>query len=422
MKPTHTVIIGGGPAGAMAAELIARGGGRVTVFEEKVGWEKPCGGGVTHKALQRYPFLLPATGEAKLVQEVEFLAGNNASLRFQLRRPLAIYSRCSLNGLLLRRAQSAGVEVVEDRVRDFRRSGSGWELQGRKGHYRSDYLILAAGARTRLRSLLTEDFGHRDFMLTFGYCVPGRDDLLRVQFFEKFEGYVWAFPRPDHLSVGICGKVGEDSMAGLRERLHGFMRRFGYSLERANVYSHLLPALSVDAWGGLRLGGPGWALAGDAGGLVDPVTGEGIYYAMRSGELLAQSLLEGLPELYPACVQDEFGKVLALGARLARTFYYGEFLGVAVPTCMVEFGARSPRFLEVVQDMLEGSHSYLGLAAKLYLGLAVALWDMGIEPLRKLLHVARKVASKPPKDKISKRLCRLICGKASPFRGADVQN
>ena len=63
MKPTHTVIIGGGPAGAIAAELIARGGGRVTVFEEKVGWEKPCGGGLTHKALQRYPFLLPATGE-----------------------------------------------------------------------------------------------------------------------------------------------------------------------------------------------------------------------------------------------------------------------------------------------------------------------------------------------------------------------
>jgi flavin-dependent dehydrogenase len=225
-------------------------------------------------------------------------------------------------------------------------------------------------------------------MLTFGYYVPGRDDLLRVQFFEKFEGYAWSFPRPDHLSVGICGKVGEDSMAGLRERLHGFMRRFGYSRERAKVYSHLLPALSVDAWSGLRLGGPGWALAGDAGGLVDPVTGEGIYYAIRSGELLAAALLEGLPELYPTRVQEEFGKALALGARLVRTFYYGEFLGVAVPTRMVEFGARSQRFLEVIQDMLEGSQSYLALAAKLYLGLATALWDMGIEPLRKLLHVA----------------------------------
>src|SRR5208337_843840 len=212
MKPTHTVIIGGGPAGAMAAELIARGEGRVTVLEEKVGWEKPCGGGLTHKALLRYPFLLPATTEAKPIQEVEFLAGNNAWLRLHLRQPLVVYSRCSLNELLLRRAVVAGAEVVEDRIRDFRRSGSGWELQGRKGTYRANYLILAAGARTRLRSLLTEDFGPHDFMLTFGYYVPGRDDLLRVQFFENFEGYAWAFPRTDHLSVGICGKIGEGSM------------------------------------------------------------------------------------------------------------------------------------------------------------------------------------------------------------------
>jgi len=380
MMLDHTAIIGGGPAGAMAAESLARGGGRVTVFEEKLGWEKPCGGGVTHKALDRYPFLLPAAGEAKHVREAEFVAGDHASLRFQLRQPLAIYSRCDLNGLLLRRAQSAGAEVVEDRIRDLRREGSGWELRGRKGNYRADYLILAAGARTRLRSLLTEDFRPCDFMLTFGYYVPGHDELSRVQLFEKFEGYAWAFPRPDHLSVGICGKVGEDTMAGLRERLHGFMRRFEYSREHATVYSHLLPALSVDTWSGLRLGGPRWALAGDAGGLVDPVTGEGIYYAMRSGDLLAQSLLEGLPELYPVRVQEEFAKALALGARLARTFYYGEFLGGPVPTRMVEFGVRSQRFLNVIQDMIEGTHSYLRLAAKLHLGLATALWDVARTP------------------------------------------
>jgi flavin-dependent dehydrogenase len=388
MKPTHTVIIGGGPAGAIGAASIACGGGRVTVFEEKVGWEKPCGGGLTHKALQRYPFLLPATGDMKPIQEVEFLACNNASLRFQLRRPLAIYSRRDLNGLLLRRAVVAGAEVVEDRIRDFRRSSSGWDLQGKKGQYRADYLILAAGARTRFRSLLTEDFGPHDFMLTFGYYVPGRDDLLRVQFFEDFEGYAWAFPRLAHLSVGICGKVGEDSMAGLQDRLHSFMRRFEYSSDAAQVYSHLLPSLSVDTWSGLRLAGPGWALAGDAGGLVDPVTGEGLYYAMRSGELLAESLLEGLPEVYSARVQEEFGKALALGARLARTFYCGEFLGGAVPTRIVEFGARSQRFLEVIQDMVEGSRSYLGLAARVHLGLVGALWGIGLEPLRQALHVA----------------------------------
>ena len=53
----HVIVIGGGPAGAMAAEKLARAGCRVSVFEEKPGWEKPCGGGLTPKALARYPFL-----------------------------------------------------------------------------------------------------------------------------------------------------------------------------------------------------------------------------------------------------------------------------------------------------------------------------------------------------------------------------
>jgi flavin-dependent dehydrogenase len=140
----------------------------------------------------------------------------------------------------------------------------------------------------------------------------------------------------------------------------------------------------VDTWSALRLGGPGWALAGDAGGLVDPVTGEGIYYAMRSGELLAESLLAGLPELYPARVQEEFGKALALEARLARTFYYGDLIGGAVPRRLVELGARSQRCLAVIQDMIEGAQSYLGLAAMLHLGLATALWSIGVGPHRQM--------------------------------------
>jgi flavin-dependent dehydrogenase len=232
-------------------------------------------------------------------------------------------------------------------------------------------------------------------MLTFGYYVPGCDDLLRVQFFDKFEGYAWAFPRPDHLSVGICGKVGGEAMAGLKERLHGFMGRCGYSPEGARVYSHLLPVLSADAWGSLRLAGQGWALVGDAAGLVDPVSGEGIYYALRSGELLAEALLAELPRLYPARVHEEFGKSLALEARLAHSFYLGEFMGVSVTTRLIECGARSQKFLAIIQDLLEGSQSYVRLATKFHMGLALASWGRGANPLRRLL---RAVPEGPDND------------------------
>jgi flavin-dependent dehydrogenase len=283
--------------------------------------------------------------------------------------------------MLLRAAEEAGAQIIPDRVLGFRRAGWRWELQGQRGTYAADFLVLAAGARSRLRRLFVEDFGPGDFMLTLGYFVPSSDDLLRIQFFQDFEGYAWAFPRLDHLSVGICGKVGKNRMSALRERLQGFIERFGYSTQNAPIYSHLLPALTVESWNNLRLAGTGWALAGDAAGLVDPVTGEGIYYAMRSGELLAESLLAEAPELYPARVWEEFGKALALGARLARLFYYGDFLGKAVTTRLVEFGAKSHKFLEVIQDLIEGSQSYLGLTARLYLGLTRTLFEVAAASL-----------------------------------------
>jgi flavin-dependent dehydrogenase len=212
-------------------------------------------------------------------------------MRFHLRAPLAVYSRATLNQLLLRRAENAGAEILAERVLRLHRRGGGWEIEGRGGTYRADFVVLAAGARSRLRQTLIEDLPPRDFMLTLGYYLPVPCDVLRVQFYEKFEGYAWAFPRPDHVSVGICGKVGVEPMAALRDRLSAFMQTFGYAPDPRRIFSHLLPSLSIESWDGLRLAGQGWALAGDAAGLVDPITGEGIYYAMRSGELLAEALL-----------------------------------------------------------------------------------------------------------------------------------
>jgi flavin-dependent dehydrogenase len=387
----------------VAAEQLARGEAaglalgvrpRVTVFEEKTGWEKPCGGGLSFKALGRYPWLLENCGAGKCVGEAEFVAADGSSLRFRLRRPLVICSRSALNRLLLGRAARAGAEVVEDRIVDLERTGTGWWLKGRRGTYQSDYLILAAGARSRLRALLAEDLKARDFMLTFGYYVPVQDELLRVEFFDDSEGYAWSFPRLDHLSIGICGKAGESRMPALRERLHAFMEKFGYPRERGIVFSHLLPALTVESWSNLPLAGEGWALAGDAAGLVDPVTGEGIYYAMRSGELLAESLLResvvgaihGQALLaksplqpagsYPARVRQEFGGALALGARLAPLFYRGDFLGKSVMTRVLELARRSGTFMALLQDLVEGSQGYTGLAARLYRALGSSLVEI----------------------------------------------
>ena len=313
-------------------------------------------------------------------------------MRFHLRSPLAVYARATLDRLLLRRAEEAGAEIVADRILSLRRKDTGWEIAGSNNTYRADFVVLAAGARTRLRPALVDDFHPRDFMLTFGYYLPVPCEVLRVQFYERFEGYAWAFPRPDHVSVGICGKVGEEPMTALRERLGGFMRKLGYAPDPQRIFSHVLPSLSVDSWGNLRLAGPGWALVGDAAGLVDPITGEGIYYAMRSGDLLAEALLEGFPEDYPQRVRNEFGRALALAARLAKMFYHGEFLGGSITTRMIQFGTHSRRFLEVIQDLVEGPQAYLGLIGRLHVGLVRTLLETGAGRLRQAFESGARVA------------------------------
>jgi flavin-dependent dehydrogenase len=303
-----------------------------------------------------------------------------------LRSPLAIYSRATLNRILLRRAEDAGAEVVADRIVGLRSREGGWELEGRGKKYHADFIVLAGGARSRLRQTLTPDFPARDFMLTFGYYLQVPCDLLRVQFYKKFEGYSWAFPRPDHVSVGIGAKMGEGTMPELRARLASFMEKSGYAPDPERIYSHLLPSLSTESWASLKLAGPGWALAGDAGGLVDPVTGEGIYYALRSGELLAGALLEEAPQSYPERVRSDFGRALAMGSRLGRMFYHGEFLGDGVTTRMIELGRRSGKILDVMQDLIEGSQSYLGLFARLQMGMGRTLLESGLGRLRDAFH------------------------------------
>ncbi|MGH9396719.1 MAG: FAD/NAD(P)-binding protein [Terriglobia bacterium] len=384
-------IIGGGPAGATAAEQLLAGkspGGQalqVTLFEEKPGWEKPCGGGLTAKAARRYPFLMEASSPHLQIKEAEMVAASGESVRFHLRAPLLIYSRQVLNNLLLRRAQSAGARVIHDRIIDFAREGAAWRIDGRASKYHADFLILAAGARSSLRKRLARPIAARDLLLTFGYFAPPSGPLLRVQFFEGFEGYAWAFPRPDHVSVGIAGHVGDSDMAALQSRLGEFIRRHGYSCEAAPVFAHILPALDAASWRNLALSGDGWAMAGDVGGLVDPFTGEGIYFAMRSAELLAQAILSECPEEYGRQVWQEFGSRHAMGARLAPRFYHTDFWGKPVTTRMVEFCSRSPAFMGLLQDLFEGTQTYAGLPRRFYGTLGKGMIEMTAGAVKKKL-------------------------------------
>jgi len=371
----HIAVIGGGPAGAFAAAQLAEAGCRVTVLDEKLAWEKPCGGALTPKAVFRYPFLRDNSRPKKIVSEGVFVAANGSAAPFRLREPVFIYSRFDLNSLVLERAAEAGCELVRDRVTAVERAPSGWRLRGRDRAYTADFLLLAAGARSAFRQF-TGALPPAEVGTTIGYFVPGTQAHMEVQFLENFEGYLWIFPRADHLSVGIYGKPGAEPAARLKQRLHRYMEERGLSRSGAVFYSHLLPSLSARTMRAQRLVGDGWAAVGDAAGLVDPITGEGLNYAFRSAEMLAACYAEGRVAEYPRRLRADCGFELEMAARLCHRFYFGTFLGDSVTTRMVQFMRRSPTFMSLMQEIIGGSQGYLGLKQRLLAGLNTTLREM----------------------------------------------
>jgi flavin-dependent dehydrogenase len=168
----------------------------------------------------------------------------------------------------------------------------------------------------------------------------------------------------------------------MRRRLEEFLDRRGLRREGSRFYSHRLPSVSRSSWKKLHPAGPGWAAVGDAAGLVDPITGEGIYYALRSADLLAQCCREGCPDAYPRRLRDDFGRDLELGARLHQRFYLGNFLGGPVTTRVVQFAARSRTFRSLMQDLFAGSQGYLGLKQRLLHNLNRTLGEIAASFLR----------------------------------------
>jgi flavin-dependent dehydrogenase len=364
----RVAVLGGGPAGAFAAERLAAAGMKTVLFDEKLAWEKPCGGGLTFKAYQKYPFLIQNDTPKRFVNTTWMAAPGAGVTRMSLRQPMVIYSRLDLNRMLLERAERSGAQIEKARITHLERTASGWRLNTRTASLDADFCVVATGARNPLKDVGTQLTAH-DTMHALGYYVSAEQEHIDIQFLPQLEGYIWVFPRCGHLSVGICGK-GEPAQT-LRARLETYMREKEIPFKDATFYSHVLPSLAKPAWRSNRVAGPGWVAVGDAGGLVDPITGEGLYYAMRSGDLASQVVLacehspEEKPGAYRALLEHDFAADLEFGSALAKRIFVGTFLLGSVPKRMVQFMRRSPRFNDLMQDLFSGTQPYLGLKERL---------------------------------------------------------
>jgi geranylgeranyl reductase family protein len=408
------LIVGAGPAGSFAAERVARGGARVALFDGRpAGEAKACGGGVTSKALKAWPHLLEAMG--RTVEEVEMYSPAGTRVRLKLDAPFAIYSRAAFDSYLRDRAIQAGAHVISQRVSvvgegdrkdDWTARKDGWTVRARSGEsWQGRVLVAADGANSPIARRLAGALPNAEMEVAFGYRapLPKRGDAPTViAFLPGWVGYAWAFPRLDHISFGIATsqdafvhrtldallwefmlgyyRIREDARAPLwasQAKRTGEDELLDREIERklrasVNRYAARIPGLAPETWSARRVGSDTWALLGDAAGFADPVTGEGIYYALRSAELFAEAFLEGDAAAYEDRWRADFGRELRRASAMRRRFY-GEFLGAPFTDRMIDFARLHPGIRRTLRELVAGDQGYVNLKRALARS---ALWPL----------------------------------------------
>lgn len=357
----RVAVVGAGPAGSLLAYHLARDGAAVTVFDASHPREKPCGGGVTAKALALLP---PAPADdplpARFVEACRFESGLGEAVDVTLSRPVAVASRRELDAWLLRRAIEAGAVHVAERVVEVDAASRVRTAAGRDERY--DLIVGADGAGSLVRRTFLAPTPKARLHMAVGWFARGTAPML-VRFTPDLQGYLWLFPRPDHVGVGIAAPLGSLPTQQLLGRLEAEVARHFPALadDEAGRYAHTIPSPSTDPASILEIAGAHFALVGDAAALVDPITGEGIYYALRSARVLADTLRTcGSAARYPERALHDFGWELLKAAAIRDRFYAPGFT-----RRMIAFAAQSDAIRGVLGDLVMGQQGYLGLKRRL---------------------------------------------------------
>ncbi|MCB0872458.1 MAG: geranylgeranyl reductase family protein [Thermoleophilia bacterium] len=304
------LVVGAGPAGSSAAIRLARAGARVIVCDRaRFPRDKPCGGGVTARGRDRIPVDISPVVES-VVTRVEVRRGATGAARpIAADGPLVYMTqRRRLDMFLAEQAGAAGADVRDGlRIRNVEHLDRGVRATTDAGVIEATVMVGADGANgVTARALGAAPPAYAVALegnLPRGAGpVDGRDlnDLALLEFDVVPGGYAWAFPKDDHVNVGVGGYL--DEGPHLRAHLASICRSYGIDVgDLTDVRGHRLPIRRS----GATVATPHALLIGDAAGLVDPFSGDGMFEAFTSAEIAAEVIaarLAGVPgalERYP---------------------------------------------------------------------------------------------------------------------------
>jgi len=363
-------VIGGGPAGSVAAATLARRGAQVVLIDGSHPREKPCGGGYTGRALALIDPLVPTDAlDATRIRHARFLdstRSREASVELTARdNTLVVASRARVDSALFEAAGRAGAMVLEGRVTSITPGRPHRILVDRGTAIDATLVIGADGANSLVRRTFSRPFRRAELSLATGFYARGvTDDAIVLEMVDEPSGYIWSFPRRDHLAIGICAQADDTTVGEARDALTRWMTRTGISHGAAlEPYSWPIPSLSQAGFASLEFAGDGWLTIGDAAGLVDPITREGIYFAVQSAMLAADAIGAGVAAAaatYSRRLREEIVPELALAARLKAGFFR--------PRCtrlLIDALSSSAKIQAVMADLVAGTQPYRTLRRRL---------------------------------------------------------
>ncbi|MCK8825101.1 NAD(P)/FAD-dependent oxidoreductase [Fuchsiella alkaliacetigena] len=291
------IVVGAGPAGAYAAYNLARADLEVLLLEkEELPRYKACGGGLTAKTKKLLSdFDLSGVIEDE-IRDVVFTYDSTLPVEFEFLDPLVyMVMRDKFDEFLVNRAQEAGVEVLTGtEVTGLTITEEQVEVQSGEDIFEGRLLVGADG----VKSLVAEDLGlvqDCEFAIAFEKELKASEEQLAehrgklsIDYGVINKGYSWIFPKREYLSVGIGTYAQGLSLKGSLEKY-----LIGEDLaenEAVKAKGHLLPIGGKER----KLTAKRALLVGDAAGLVNPLSGEGLFYALKSGELASEVIIETL--------------------------------------------------------------------------------------------------------------------------------
>jgi geranylgeranyl reductase family protein len=408
LSTVDVIVVGAGPAGATAARTLAEAGARVRLLDRaRFPRNKPCGGAISMRVLGRFPYLAPALDRIPTHRlsrlRLESPGGDSILVRSPSAAALMI-RRIEFDALLVRLAVDAGVELVEGaEITQARMTGREVELKTRAGDvFTAPRVIAADGVYSVVARRLGINPGWRRTAVALDMMEETPNDVLAsvdpdtlwvAYGYGGSEGYSYVFPKRDHVNVGIGyvldyfrSKIGR-SPYDLQASFVSALRDRGVLAGRSSR-AHFTP-YQIPVAGPLRSTATDRViLAGDAGGFVNGITAEGIYYAMVTGDLAGRALAGAGAPAFERLWRSEIGAELRDSVLVQRDL----LTTPARIDRLIRAAPGAPMVAALIVRYAMGEVSYSAARRRLLLGSPMAALRLTLRHLRGIYRAAPQPA------------------------------